>query len=583
MYNPYSSPVRTNDPYGLFDNIDKLDTIHQKTLKLITEREEERSRFLASQTFKTLPAAEKSAVQQTIQTEQKVERNVVSSILNSINNVAQPVLNSVSQTATNIAQPILNAAVNVVSQINSDVLRTTTNPLTYSVITQPTAPITQIAPTKIQTRVQIVPPSIVSGPIVTPGQTIHISSTLPAQTVPSTIKTVPSIITRASQYLQSLLPRFGTQATTQSSVSPRPPILFYEKGQPYYEFTNFYYDPNNLIAIDGQDWFTVEHYFQAQKFIETPRLVQGIRNIISARQVVDIIGRNPKYQSYIRKDWDEVKDGIMYKGVYAKFSQNEELRNLLLSTRTRKLVEHTANDKYWADGGDGGNGIKGQNKLGQILMRVREELSLRTSISSIIGIPAPSSVSISSNPPASHLSMEASLNSPIGSESSVSSIDSASFQSAREGSVDLKYIDPKHFNIGTLESISQKLNTYDMVTLNEFRNMKQDLETLLVNSSYSDNLKTKLKEILLSLDILFQIFESTPNARTQSQIQLKLVELKKIIQEMKAINPNSGGGGRSYNSKDKPLQLQKNNNKIKITKQYTLNKNHKINGRRKTG
>lgn len=36
-----------------------------------------------------------------------------------------------------------------------------------------------------------------------------------------------------------------------------------------------------------------------------------------------------------------------------------------------KIIEHTENDDYWGDGGDG----KGKNKLGQILMVVRAELT----------------------------------------------------------------------------------------------------------------------------------------------------------------------------------------------------------------
>ena len=35
-----------------------------------------------------------------------------------------------------------------------------------------------------------------------------------------------------------------------------------------------------------------------------------------------------------------------------------------------KLVEHTTNDSYWGDGGDG----RGRNMLGQLLMQVRDEL-----------------------------------------------------------------------------------------------------------------------------------------------------------------------------------------------------------------
>jgi N-glycosidase YbiA len=58
--------------------------------------------------------------------------------------------------------------------------------------------------------------------------------------------------------------------------------------------------------------------------------------------------------------------------VLAKFTQHDELSALLLSTGDSKLVEHTENDDYWGDGGDG----SGKNMLGRILMQVRESLRL---------------------------------------------------------------------------------------------------------------------------------------------------------------------------------------------------------------
>ncbi len=56
----------------------------------------------------------------------------------------------------------------------------------------------------------------------------------------------------------------------------------------------------------------------------------------------------------------------MEKAVNAKFSQNKELRELLMGTGSAYLAEHSR-DKYW---GDGMNGT-GKNVLGEILMRVR--------------------------------------------------------------------------------------------------------------------------------------------------------------------------------------------------------------------
>ncbi len=61
----------------------------------------------------------------------------------------------------------------------------------------------------------------------------------------------------------------------------------------------------------------------------------------------------------------------MYDVLKAKFTQHKELKKLLLDTEDKILVEHTENDNYWGDGGDG----KGKNKLGKLLMKIRRELS----------------------------------------------------------------------------------------------------------------------------------------------------------------------------------------------------------------
>ena len=72
----------------------------------------------------------------------------------------------------------------------------------------------------------------------------------------------------------------------------------------------------------------------------------------------------------LRPDWEDVKDRIMEEAVYAKFTQHPDLRRVLLGTEKAVLVEHTANDRYWGDGGDG----SGENRLGKILMEIRERL-----------------------------------------------------------------------------------------------------------------------------------------------------------------------------------------------------------------
>lgn len=72
----------------------------------------------------------------------------------------------------------------------------------------------------------------------------------------------------------------------------------------------------------------------------------------------------------LRPDWENVKFDIMYEICKAKFSQNKTLKDKLLNTRNEYLEEgNTWGDKIW-----GTINGEGQNNLGKILMRVREEL-----------------------------------------------------------------------------------------------------------------------------------------------------------------------------------------------------------------
>ena len=58
----------------------------------------------------------------------------------------------------------------------------------------------------------------------------------------------------------------------------------------------------------------------------------------------------------------------MYEVLVEKFTQHQDIQSELLATEDAELIEHTRNDSYWADGGDG----TGKNMLGKLLMRVRE-------------------------------------------------------------------------------------------------------------------------------------------------------------------------------------------------------------------
>jgi hypothetical protein len=140
-------------------------------------------------------------------------------------------------------------------------------------------------------------------------------------------------------------------------------IRFYSTRDEYGCFSNF---AAAAITLKGKTWRTTEHYFQAQKFAGTPH-EEEIRQT-SSPSVAARMGRSRKRP--LRPDWERAKDDIMREAVLAKFTQHADLRAVLLGTGDALIIEHTSNDSYWGDGGDG----SGRNRLGQILMSVRDEL-----------------------------------------------------------------------------------------------------------------------------------------------------------------------------------------------------------------
>ncbi len=140
-------------------------------------------------------------------------------------------------------------------------------------------------------------------------------------------------------------------------------ICFYRVNDRYGALSNF---APWSIELKDRVWPTSEHYFQAQKFAGSEReeaIRQATSPMIAAR-----MGRSHTHP--IRPDWEAVKDDIMREALRAKFTQHPKLRSLLLSTGAAELVEHTRNDRYWGDGGDG----TGQNRLGHLLMELRAQL-----------------------------------------------------------------------------------------------------------------------------------------------------------------------------------------------------------------
>lgn len=92
-------------------------------------------------------------------------------------------------------------------------------------------------------------------------------------------------------------------------------------------------------------------------------------------------GFGRQVRNYDDKIWSEVRIDVVFEGIMAKFKQNENLKEQLLSTGDLHLVEASPYDQIWGigmdeDDPDATNPEKwdGLNLLGEVLMVVREHL-----------------------------------------------------------------------------------------------------------------------------------------------------------------------------------------------------------------
>ena len=114
-------------------------------------------------------------------------------------------------------------------------------------------------------------------------------------------------------------------------------------------------------------WTSAEAAFQSAKCRN-----KADREKFTSFHVTPDMAKKMGRQVELRQDWEQVKDTVMESIVHEKFFQVEPLARKLMATGNMELVEgNTWGDMYW---GVDLHTMKGQNKLGKILMKVRNEL-----------------------------------------------------------------------------------------------------------------------------------------------------------------------------------------------------------------
>lgn len=131
------------------------------------------------------------------------------------------------------------------------------------------------------------------------------------------------------------------------------------------------------FTIEGLEFNCAEQfmmYCKAQLFFDNAS-AQAILNASTPRQQ-KALGR--KVQNFDEPRWNLFREGIVFAGNYAKFSQNETLKDALLATGDTQLVEASPKDRIWGIGlseddprATNPAQWRGLNLLGIALTRVR--------------------------------------------------------------------------------------------------------------------------------------------------------------------------------------------------------------------
>ncbi len=151
------------------------------------------------------------------------------------------------------------------------------------------------------------------------------------------------------------------------------------------KYTFFYGGPfsqwaRSSFVVDGIGYGTAEQFMMAQKaLLFEDREI--FKKILATKNPAEQKALGRQIRGFNKEKWEAVCKDIVYKGNYAKFTQNKSFYNSLMETIGTELVEASPVDKIWGIGlGETDSRIQdksqwqGTNWLGEIVTKVREDL-----------------------------------------------------------------------------------------------------------------------------------------------------------------------------------------------------------------
>lgn len=154
-------------------------------------------------------------------------------------------------------------------------------------------------------------------------------------------------------------------------------ICFHNPDEENGFLSNWYLSP---FSLNGVGFSSVEQYMMYQKAVCFNDLAIASK-IMKTDDVAVIKSLGRAVSDYDDIVWSRIRENVVYDGLLAKFTQNNNLRDQLLETGECVLAECAVKDQVWGIGlsmkdpnrFDTGK-WRGRNLLGHLLMKVRKQL-----------------------------------------------------------------------------------------------------------------------------------------------------------------------------------------------------------------
>ena len=141
-------------------------------------------------------------------------------------------------------------------------------------------------------------------------------------------------------------------------------------------FSQWYIKP---FMVDGHRYVCMEQYMMSEKALLFKDM-EMLKQILNTQDPATCKKLGRQVKNFDSEIWNEHSQKIVFKGNYAKFSQNPRLKELLLATEDKVLVEASPFDRIWGIGmrackaAEDHHNWRGKNQLGYTLTRVKKAI-----------------------------------------------------------------------------------------------------------------------------------------------------------------------------------------------------------------